>query len=505
MKKLNIFILIIWIVIAKSFSQTMYTEKGMDLFYGRTVPQDYLKAVENFEKAVKLGDGEGAYWLSHCYYFGLGVLHDIKKGDELLYKAASDGCLEANIKIALRFTYGRYEYLDNTEYRPWERNIQKACQYVECLALKDNSVAQYIMSLNERLSEDERYKWLLRAADGGYPQACFDIGLDYYSKGDYKKSFKYFEKNGLWASGFLANHYYWGLEVDKDLRKVKQYYKWGQHYGGLIGLAMNDTLYSYYNDAIKRDASSLFQKGMDGDVEAQLFIARCFDGREFTYYRIKQNEAEAWMWYKMAAMNGNAEAQYQLARIYNCDYCGYPINKDSIEYCNWLDKSVRQSYVPALIEKVSAYLSQDVKLFSSDIDNLCCKISEKANYIEDIANLNLIIERMMEINSQLSFLLLQKGLALGDIYSMLYLAKCYELGINIPMDKHRAFEIFNMALAKSIDTDEFYYRDEAYYQLGRCYQNGIGVGRNIDKAIECYRNSCSNESYEELCKLNVVY
>ena len=45
----------------------------------------------------------------------------------------------------------------------------------------------------------------------------------------------------------------------------------------------------------------------------------------------------------------------------------------------------------------------------------------------------------------------------------------------------------------------------AYYELGRCYQNGIGIERNIDKAIECYRNSYLNESYEELCKLNVVY
>ena len=31
------------------------------------------------------------------------------------------------------------------------------------------------------------------------------------------------------------------------------------------------------------------------------------------------------------------------------------------------------------------------------------------------------------------------------------------------------------------------------------------IERNIDKAIECYRNSYLNESYEELCKLNVVY
>ena len=88
---------------------------------------------------------------------------------------------------------------------------------------------------------------------------------------------------------------------------------------------------------------------------------------------------------------------------------------------------------------------------------------------------------------------------------MLYLASCYERGVNIPMDKHKAFEIFNMALAKSFYTDEFYYRYKAYYELGRCYQNGIGIERNIDKAIECYRNSYLNESYEELCKLNVVY
>ena len=27
---------------------------------------------------------------------------------------------------------------------------------------------------------------------------------------------------------------------------------------------------------------------------------------------------------------------------------------------------------------------------------------------------------------------------------MLYLASCYERGVNIPMDKHKAFEIFNI-------------------------------------------------------------
>ena len=91
-------------------------------------------------------------------------------------------------------------------------------------------------------------------------QACFDIGLHYCGKGDYNKSFKYFEKNGLWASGFLANHYYWGLGVDKDLRKAKQYDKWYKRYGGILGLRMNDSDYFCYNDAIKRDVSSLFQK-----------------------------------------------------------------------------------------------------------------------------------------------------------------------------------------------------------------------------------------------------
>ena len=48
-------------------------------------------------------------------------------------------------------------------------------------------------------------------------------------------------------------------------------------------------------------------------METQLFIARCFDGREITYYKIKPDQTQALIWYKMAAMNGNAEAQYQLA------------------------------------------------------------------------------------------------------------------------------------------------------------------------------------------------
>jgi len=51
---------------------------------------------------------------------------------------------------------------------------------------------------------------------------------------------------------------------------------------------------------------------------------------------VKQNYTEAFNWYKLAAKNGNADAQYNLAMLY---YEGKGICKNDKEAFKWLQEA----------------------------------------------------------------------------------------------------------------------------------------------------------------------
>ena len=71
-----------------------------DCYYlGTGVEQNYIKAVEWYQKAIKEGDAFAMYRLGSCYKNGHGVAIDRKKAAYLFYKADLKGCSEAEKEL----------------------------------------------------------------------------------------------------------------------------------------------------------------------------------------------------------------------------------------------------------------------------------------------------------------------------------------------------------------------------------------------------------------------
>lgn len=79
----------------------------------------------------------------------------------------------------------------------------------------------------------------------------------------------------------------------------------------------------------------------EGDAEAQYHLALMFD----TGRGVKHNPREAEKWYKASAAQGHTNAQYFLARMYEAETSG--IAKNDIEALKWYKEAANQGHIGA--------------------------------------------------------------------------------------------------------------------------------------------------------------
>ena len=70
-------------------------------YYGQGVKQDYIKAVEWYQKAAEQGVAQAQSNLGNRYYNGEGVKQDYHKAVEWYQKAAIQGDATAQFNLAL--------------------------------------------------------------------------------------------------------------------------------------------------------------------------------------------------------------------------------------------------------------------------------------------------------------------------------------------------------------------------------------------------------------------
>jgi len=85
----------------------------------------------------------------------------------------------------------------------------------------------------------------------------------------------------------------------------------------------------------------------EGDAEAQYHLALMFDAGK----GVDRNPKEAERWYLAAAAQGHMNAQYFLARMYSIESSG--INKNLAEAQKWYKKAAEQGHIDAKAKIVS--------------------------------------------------------------------------------------------------------------------------------------------------------
>jgi TPR repeat protein len=323
---------------------------------GNSVPKDYGKAFEWFQKAAEQehhnaknqlakiialiteqGDARAQYNLGERYARGDGVPKNEWKADELYQKAAEKGHVEAKNKLALKAQAGNVQV---DKQSPAE--IQKAAE-------QGDAEAQYNLGLmyNEGKGVPQNYfeaaKWYQKAADQGLVKAKNKIKYNLVSlfikateQGD-AKAIEWLQKmaeqgnveaqNNLLAiyakaaeQGEADAQYNLGLMYDKGYGVTKDYQKGSEWIKKAADQGHTEAQkYLFQGGGATQDsqqAFELYQKAAKyGIAEAQNYLFS-LNKRE----RVTKESQQAFELYQKAAELGNAEARYELGRIY--DYYG---------------------------------------------------------------------------------------------------------------------------------------------------------------------------------------
>ncbi|KAG0232610.1 hypothetical protein BGW41_001771, partial [Actinomortierella wolfii] len=231
------------------------------------------------------------------------------------------------------------------------------------------------------------------------------------------------------------------------------------------------------------EAVAWYRKAADqGDAGAQYNLGYMYrNGRG-----VEQSNIEAVAWYRKAADQGNATAQYELGYMYQK---GRGVEQSEIEASAWTSKAA-ESGIPSAQNSVGWQydLGQGVKQ-----------------------------------DDHLAFEWYSKSVSQGNHYAMFNLGSMYELGIYIERDDNKALDLFRAAgdidpvaplhtewlisphyRTPTSDSDAIsLYREgaargyaAAQHNLGRMYEKGRGVEKDIDQAMEWYKKA-ANSGHED--------
>ena len=308
---------------------------GYCYYKGNGVTQDYKEAVKWFKLAADKGDADAQYMLGYCYYKGNGVTQDYKEAVKWFKLAADKGDADAQFMLGECYYWGRgvkkdrkeavsqYSWLaeKNTEAqfrlgycyqhgKGTTKDLKKAISCYNSAAKKGHAGAQYILGLlyysGRGVTKDkkEAFKWIRSAALSGSEDA-----------------FKFLK----WASVLieagenylcLGKCYYEGKSVNQSFDKAFKYYCLSAKNGNAVAQYMIGNIYYF---------GGVYEPG----------VYEPFDGRftSFTKFTsVEKNHIEAVKWFKLAAANGHAEAQFMLGECY---YNGYGVDKNRAEAVKW--------------------------------------------------------------------------------------------------------------------------------------------------------------------------
>jgi len=214
--------------------------------------------------------------------------------------------------------------------------------------------------------------------------------------------------------------------------------------------------------------SELAQKVLKEDrnnAEAQYYMGLC-----------SEDNSEAVNWYRKAAEQGYAEAQYILGNRY-CE--GNGLKRDYAEAVKWLRKAAEQNHT-----KAKKYLEiAELHMKAQNGDN-------EAQY-----SLGRRYETGDEVTRKITEAVnwYRKAAEKGHARAQFNLGKCYETGNGITKNVTEAIKWYRKAAEQGYA--------EAQYQLGGCYETGIGVTKKYSEAATWYRKAAEQGHTKAQCEL----
>lgn len=242
-------------------------------------------------------------------------------------------------------------------------------------------------------------------------------------------------------------------------------------------------------------ASDIQPFAVRGDATAQFHLgALYYQGKG-----VKQDYAQAFLWYRRAAQQGNADAQYSLGNMY---LMGEGINQDDYEARHWYEKAAMQGHESAQHNLESLQRIATAEPTETDLDaenNLTVqKDNSLADEAEDGGKKRGFFSKLFGGGDESDESDVDEfdeteavteyddtrttSVDIGNTPKGIYdKGLAYEFGEGVAQSHTAAFELFKQSAEKNYAP--------AQYKLGVAYAYGQGVEKNPEIAAEWYRKS----------------
>jgi uncharacterized protein len=189
---------------------------------GSGVEKDPAAAVKWFNQAVTAGSLAAAAELGNAYYFGRGVAENHKTAFDWYLRAAKADIAVAERDAALMYDQGDGVAQSAADAVTWYRRAAGQGDAIAMTQLSHHLRRGRGVAANVPRTADvaESWRWLMKAAEAGFPQAETELGAFYQDGFGYRQAAHWFGEAASQGDGFaqiqLGNLYQNGLGVDRD-------------------------------------------------------------------------------------------------------------------------------------------------------------------------------------------------------------------------------------------------------------------------------------------------
>jgi TPR repeat protein len=170
-------------------------------------------------------------------------------------------------------------------------------------------------------------------------------GMEAFRNRDYQKAFREWkaaaDAGEAEAQFDLGVLYAQGRGVERDLDEAARWYRQAAEQGNAAAQFALGQMYSrgWGMPRDESDALRWFQMANDPNSDGPPTDWAVIDG-----YGVQQDQQAAAYWYRQAAEQGHAEAQFNLGRLYAT---GQGVPRDQEEALRWIRAAASQGYLPA--------------------------------------------------------------------------------------------------------------------------------------------------------------
>ena len=329
------------------------------------VERNDAEAAKWYRLAAEQGDANAQYHFGQLHAEGRGIAKNDAEAAKWYRKAAEQGHVDAQYQLGEMAAEGRSLAKNETEALKW---FKKAAEQGHAGAMH-RLWEFHAEGRGVPKDASQALEWLKKAADLGVPDSQYNLGITHE------------EGRGVAKNDAEAAKWY-GFAAEQEHAAARN--RLGRMYATGRGLAYNDahkarqcfTRAAEQGDAISHNSlgEQIKKAAAAGDAEAQTILGVIYSdyrvipethAEEQHYFDlmaaggrgIQLNNAEAAKWFRLAAEQGFAAAQYYFGNVYSHGEDMWGVAQSGAETLKWYGLAAAQGNAPAQYSVGDMYAS----------------------------------------------------------------------------------------------------------------------------------------------------